>query len=90
MAIVGESLKEYYQKKGVLPVDARQYLASEGFSVSDEWGYPYSIANTTDQFSIASLGSDHQIGGVGDATDIIVRWRQGTENLTIISADIHP
>ena len=90
MVIMGESLKEYRQKKGVLTVDARQYLVSEGFSVTDEWGYPYLIEATTDQFSITSLGSDHEVGGVGYATDIIVRWQRGAESLTVISADIHP
>ena len=88
--MMGERLKDYYERKGVFPVDTRQYLVGEGFPVTDQWGYPHLIETTADQFSITSLGSDHQIGGVGYATDIVVRWQRGAENLTVISANIQP
>jgi hypothetical protein len=90
MVMVGERLKVYYQRRGVFPVDARPYLVGESLPITDQWGEPYLIEITTDRFSITSLGSDHHTGGAGTATDIVVKWRRGTEKLTVISADIHP
>jgi hypothetical protein len=90
MVMVGERLKDYWESKGALPADIHQYLVKEGFRLTDQWGYPYLIEATTNQFQITSLGSDHRRGGVGDATDIVVRWQQGAEKLNVSSAGISP
>jgi len=88
--MMGDRLMDYYHSKGVLPASIRQYLVDEGFRLTDEWGNPYTIEASSERFSISSWGSDHRIGGVGDATDIVVRWQADSKGLTVNSADIQP
>jgi len=90
MILMGEELRDYYLKHGAMPSDVLLYLRPDGTRPVDGWGYPEIIQSTSDQFSITSLGSDHRPGDTGDATDIIVRWKRGDKDLTVISANIYP
>jgi hypothetical protein len=68
----------YYEQHGKLPANLDVLPVRKNYAnrTVDVWGRPFQyVVDSDGTFSLASLGRDSVIGGVGDDADLIQKYR---------------